>query len=417
MAPHTFRNRLVALTLAALSMSAVEVLAQATARDVARQALPSVVTIVTTNAQGQDMMLGSGFIVHENGVIVTNYHVIRDAAGATVRTQSNERYAVEGVLDADVEKDFAILKIKAVSLPALRLCNSDKIEPGDVVYALGSPLGLTGSVTTGNFSQLRDRGGYHMMQHSAPIDHGSSGGPLLLATGEVVGVNTSGKESNNSLNFALPINYVRASLQDWNGKLMDLKALTSYVHDAEEKAKQQAVASKIHEYFTEYRDPDNLFTVLVPRRWQMQRNVSTGQDGYVHVVVMGSPDDAQFAELNGWLSDGFRLHLTFPPKGRVWSSGGAAAWIGTDERQLMEGYTRSDLQGQDTVPIDGLQVRRLALTGIAPKLREPETGLIYHAFHPQGRAVVELVTPASKSEELAVVRTIFESSLKMNWIR
>ena len=400
--------------------SAAESYAQATARDVARNGLPSVVTIVTMDPQGRETGLGSGFVVRENGVIVTNYHVIRDAAAATIRLQSGDQYHVNGVLDADVEKDFAILKIKATSLPVLRLSNSEKVEPGEVVFALGAPRGLTGSVTTGNFSQLRqlrERDGFRMMQHSAPIDHGSSGGPLLMASGDVIGVNTSISSQSNSFNFALPINYVRAALDDWNGKLLDFKAVTSYVHEAEATAAREALASRIRELFTEYRDPDNLFTALVPRGWQMQRTASLDKDGNTHVVVMGSSGDGQYADVNGWLSDGLRLHLTLPPKGRVWRNESAADWIGTDEREMLASYTRSDLKGQDVVALDGLQTRRLKAVGIAPKLREPEVSVLYHAFHPKGRAVIELVTPASKSEVLTSVQAVFEASLRLNWIR
>ena len=67
--------------------------------------------------------------------------------------------------------------------------------------------------------------------------------------------------------------------------------------------------------------------------------------------------------------------------------------------------------------LDGLQARRLETVGIAPKLREPEVGVLYHAFHEQGRAVIELVMPASKSDQWAAVRLVFESTLKVNWIR
>src|SRR5262245_43499276 len=92
------------LVAAVFLASAAQCMAQATARDVARQALPSVVTIVTTDAQGRETGLGSGFIVRDSGVIVTNFHVIRDATAATVNLQSGDRYRVDGVLDADVQK-------------------------------------------------------------------------------------------------------------------------------------------------------------------------------------------------------------------------------------------------------------------------------------------------------------------------
>jgi hypothetical protein len=132
---------------------------------------------------------------------------------------------------------------------------------------------------------------------------------------------------------------------------------------------------------------------------------------------MGHADDAQFAELNGWLSDGIRLHLTIPMKGRVWRNDGAAAWIRAHEREMVASYIRSDIKGQDVVGLDGLEVNRLLVIGIAPNLREAEACVLYHAFHPQARVVIELVTPASKADDLQVVQKIFEASLKANWAR
>jgi hypothetical protein len=87
-------------------------------------------------------------------------------------------------------------------------------------------------------------------------------------------------------------------------------------------------------------------TVLVPRHWQMQRNVWADKDGTIHVVVMGHADDAQFAELNGWLSEGIRLHLALPMRGRIWRNDGAAAWVRAHEREMMACVHPLGRQGQ-----------------------------------------------------------------------
>jgi hypothetical protein len=419
MIARTFAQTVVVSWLALASLPAPfdHAAAQDGAKEVARQALPSVVTLMTYDNQGQPLSQGSGFIVRPNGVIVTNYHVIRNASAVKVTTRAGDEYDVNGVLGVDVQKDFAILQIRAIALPVLRMNNSEGIEPGEMVFALGAPRGYSGSVTTGTFSQLRQQGGFRMMQHSAAISPGSSGGPLLLASGQVVGVNTLARKDANSLFFALPIDYVNAALEHWDGKLVKLGTVTAYVQQEEEKAEKERFKEEIRKRFTEYRDPDNLFTVLVPRRWQMQRNLWADEDGTIHVVVMGHADDAQFAELNGWLSHGIRLHLAMPMQGRVWRNDGATTWIRDNARDIMAAYSRSQVKGQDVVELDGLQVHRLLVAGITPRLREAEAGVVYHAFHPQGRAVVELVTPASKTDDLELLQAIFEKSLKANWAR
>ena len=173
--------------------------------------------------------VGSGFIVDKVGYILTNNHVIDDASRITVRLQTNEEFTAR-VIGTDEETDLAVLKIDAGrDLPFIPLGNSDRIEIGDWVLAIGSPFGLAQTVTAGIISQTKRETPYatafqKFIQTDAAINRGNSGGPLVNMSGEVIGVNsqiatTTGDYSG--IGFALPsneANYVyRQILQ--NGKV------------------------------------------------------------------------------------------------------------------------------------------------------------------------------------------------------
>lgn len=156
--------------------------------------------------------VGSGFIVDKGGYIVTNEHVVDDATRITVKLDSGEEY-VARIVGMDEETDLAVLKIDAGrDLPFVTFGDSDKAEVGDWVLALGSPFGLTKSVTAGIISQtMRETPGssafQKFIQTDAAINRGNSGGPLVNMAGEVIGVNSQIATSTgdyNGVGFALP---------------------------------------------------------------------------------------------------------------------------------------------------------------------------------------------------------------------
>lgn len=158
--------------------------------------------------------VGSGFIVDKVGYILTNYHVIDDASRITVRLQTNEEFTAR-VVGTDEETDLAVLKIEAGrDLPFLALGNSDRVEIGDWVLAIGSPFGLEQTVTAGIISQTKRETPYasafqKFIQTDAAINRGNSGGPLVDMNGEVIGVNSQIATSTgdyNGIGFALPSN-------------------------------------------------------------------------------------------------------------------------------------------------------------------------------------------------------------------
>jgi serine protease Do len=156
--------------------------------------------------------VGSGFIVDKGGYIVTNAHVIEDAARITVKLDSGEEFDAK-VIGTDDQTDLAILKIAAPrDLPFVKFGDSDKAEVGDWVLAIGSPFGLTKTVTAGIISQTRRETPYatafqKFIQTDAAINRGNSGGPLVNLDGEVIGINSQIATSTgdyNGIGFALP---------------------------------------------------------------------------------------------------------------------------------------------------------------------------------------------------------------------
>ncbi|MDN3259746.1 trypsin-like peptidase domain-containing protein [Streptomyces sp. CSDS2] len=215
---------------------------------------PSVVEINATLAGGSST--GSGVIISSDGEIVTNNHVVSGASSVTVRTSDGKRYTAE-VLGTDSSKDLALIKLRgAKGLKAAALGDSDAVRVGDPVVAIGSPEGLTGTVTSGIVSALdrdvtvstddnqgqdpdgdwpfrfggREFNGdtgsstttYKAIQTDASLNPGNSGGALFDANGRVIGINSamysSGSQASSSaagsigLGFAIPVNTVKSDL-------------------------------------------------------------------------------------------------------------------------------------------------------------------------------------------------------------
>ena len=192
----------------------------------ANRVLPSVVSITTGSGS-----TGSGFIIDSSGFILTNNHVVEQAAlskGRILVTLNNGEEFESKIIGRDASYDLAILKILATGLPALQFGNSDEVAVGDSVIAIGSPLGLSGTVTLGIIS-AKDRavtaGGsagetsfINALQTDAAINPGNSGGPLINTAGAVIGVNSaiatlsgasSAQAGSIGLGFAIPINQAR----------------------------------------------------------------------------------------------------------------------------------------------------------------------------------------------------------------
>ena len=198
---------------------------------IAKRADPSVVTIYTSGEEeGRGVFarrrgshtqkgLGTGFIVDKEGVIITNNHVIEGADEITVLLSDEHRYPAK-VTGRDPRTDIAVVKIDgAKDLTAIPLGDSDALEVGDWVVAIGNPFGLSHTVSAGivsakgrggNDVRLDSSGYYNFLQTDASINPGNSGGPLLNLKGEVVGMNTAIRgDGAQGIGFAIPINMVK----------------------------------------------------------------------------------------------------------------------------------------------------------------------------------------------------------------
>ena len=159
--------------------------------------------------------LGSGFIIDAKGIVVTNNHVIKDAEDIIIRVEGDTEYIEykAKVIGADPLSDIAVLKIESSDkfLP-VKLGDSDKARIGDWVIAIGNPLGLSGTVTSGIISARNRNIGLSRyedyIQTDASINQGNSGGPLFNMEGDVIGINTAilGREGNIGIGFAIPSN-------------------------------------------------------------------------------------------------------------------------------------------------------------------------------------------------------------------
>lgn len=173
------------------------------------------VVFLRVTARDGERRLGTGFIVRRTGEILTNFHLVHNAKTITVKLKNEDVYDEVTLLETDPRRDIALIRIRGWNLPMVRLGNSDLVQVGERVVAIGNPRGLEQTVTDGLVSAIRDTGkGYKLFQMSVPISTGSSGGPLFNMAGETVGITAAYLEGGQNLNFAIPINYGLALLKD-----------------------------------------------------------------------------------------------------------------------------------------------------------------------------------------------------------
>ena len=196
----------------------------------AARVIPAVVSISVKGATTSDT--GSGFFLDSNGYVLTNNHVVEAAATSgtiTVELSNGKKYGAK-LMGRDNSYDLAVLKIDVTSAPTLQLGNSDLVQVGDSVIAIGSPLGLSGTVTSGIISSKNravttgngsgESSFINALQTDAAINPGNSGGPLVDATGAVIGVNSaiatlgsSSQSGSIGLGFAIPINQAKKTAE------------------------------------------------------------------------------------------------------------------------------------------------------------------------------------------------------------
>ena len=220
-------------TVSQVSLKTVDGKTEMTDAEVYAANVNSVVSINVTGTSGynffgqpvQTASAGSGFVLTTDVYIVTNYHVVENAETVKVTMYNGDEYDARYV-GGDEDYDIAVIKVEASDLQAVTLGDSERLNVGDHVLAIGNPLGeLTFSMSGGMVSSVNrainvDGTPFNMIQTDASINHGNSGGPLFNSFGEVVGIVSAKLESTSSgssvegLGFAIPINDVISMIQD-----------------------------------------------------------------------------------------------------------------------------------------------------------------------------------------------------------
>jgi S1-C subfamily serine protease len=269
-----FYQRCVSLALFVffcLSLISMPHFVMAQADKVFEQNSPCVVVVHALDANNKSFGQGSGSIIRNDGVIVTNFHVIDGAVYLQVKVGKDKYYWVKKIVYKDPTRDFAILKIETSDmLPVVKLGDSENVKQGQKIYLIGSPLGLENTLSDGLVSGIREPYSarysgvnYQVnlkkaIQISAPMSPGSSGGAVFNDLGEIIGITTFSRAGGENLNFAIPINAIRTV----DGELLTLdRALRKYgLLPAEEEMRQQADALR---YQQKYKDAVELYNKAV----------------------------------------------------------------------------------------------------------------------------------------------------------
>ena len=215
------RHVLLLVVISLLVAIIVPAICLAEADKIFRENNKAVVVIVTYDSQGKAVGLGSGFIVKANGAVATNYHVISNAKDIKIKAGSKV-LKVEGLIYIDKENDLVILKADGKGLPTVKIGDIAKVNIGEKVYVMGSPRGLENTISDGILSGIREITPQRkLLQITAPISAGSSGGPLFNQHGEVIGIASFIIKEAQNLNFAMPVNLIRDEIG--RGKVIAFK--------------------------------------------------------------------------------------------------------------------------------------------------------------------------------------------------
>jgi S1-C subfamily serine protease len=342
------------------------------------RAAPAVVTIASEDAEQ-----GSGFVVSADGRIVTNLHVIARMKRPRVTLATGETFDRIRVLIYDPQRDLAVLKIPAEGLRMLPLGDSSRLRVGQRVLAIGAPRGLAGTTTTGIVSAIRAHpklAGATLLQTDAAINFGSSGGPLVNAKGEAVGVVASLIRDAHNLSFAVPANDVRALLKAIDGSFTidDVRAYLLHTDWA---------------------------PVVLARRWRADSDFYLGRSGGAVYELSGADAalELRFQRPAAEAQLGARLVVSLQREG--------ASYHGHSAGQLQCETLRESRRlpwSHAAAKITSLTLERIELTFFAPAPPDPGGGceLSYKQF---GMALVpaaerDLPSATGETEYLEAIR-------------
>lgn len=220
--------------------------------------LKAVVTLIVYGADGGVKCQGSGFFVNSKGLLVTNAHVVNDAANVVAKLASGAFYNMKEIKRINRTKDLALIQFDAKETPCVTgFGNSDEIKIGEKVYAIGTPDGQEATLSQGNISNpVREFDGIRRIQFTAPISPGSSGGGLFNEKGNVIGITSSmlnipsGEQAglDQNLNYAVPVNDLEAMIADTSRRL---EGSPSYYYAQGAAADYRRDWNKAMDYYSE----------------------------------------------------------------------------------------------------------------------------------------------------------------------
>lgn len=181
--------------------------------ELAKKVRPSVYMIIASDKNGREISTGTGFMISAEGKMITNHHVIEKGATFKVKSSNGGVFNVQRVASTDAKNDLALLIVECKEVQFLKLGESLKLEAGVRLAVVGSPLGLEGSLSEGIVSAIRTENQQRWIQMTAAISPGSSGSPVLNESGDVIGVAAATIVKGQSLNLAIPVEFVSQLIQ------------------------------------------------------------------------------------------------------------------------------------------------------------------------------------------------------------
>lgn len=274
-----------------------------------KKASPAVVQIEVMQADFTPTGRGSGFLVSSDGLVVTNHHVMRSGRKGLVLFGDGKAYRVATILAWDEKKDLAVLKINGTGFPYLELLpKKAKPEVGARAFAIGSPRGLTNSLSEGLVSGLRDQDNREVVQTTAGIAPGNSGGPLLDARARVLGVNTVKMRDEDGLfkdlNFAVAAKEVHEILAKANaarakmpvptgGKSLDPQAAADFTQAYEHVSKGKWLDAAVLGQALRKKNPENIEVLLLSAFLNLRMNQPDEAMETYKKVVQLDPNEAE----------------------------------------------------------------------------------------------------------------------------
>ena len=223
------------------------------AKDIYEKCSPAVFFIETFDMYGGALARGSGFFIDKNGMAVTNLHVLDGAFSAKATLTDGRELTVSNVISANIGSDIAVIQVNGTNFPYLKMGDSQKTKGGEKIYTIGSPMGLSNTISEGIVSNPnRKVGENEYIQLSAPISHGSSGGALINERAEVIGITSLGIESGQNLNFAIPVSVLQTVMKQKQTKPISFEDLAKGMTIAEYDSLPEAFA-----YIVDEEEPNN----------------------------------------------------------------------------------------------------------------------------------------------------------------